>query len=108
MLLLFPCIVAPGCMAAAQVFLACRPSSATAVMNGMLGGQPDDSAFVCCVRLPCVGESDPIKKNPEDDPWVRSGTQVSEGSGRLLVVATGTQASSSRLFVRCMSIAGSW
>ncbi|WIA22054.1 hypothetical protein OEZ85_004399 [Tetradesmus obliquus] len=38
-----------------------------------------------------TGESDPIKKNPEEDPWVRSGTQVSEGSGRLLVVATGTQ-----------------
>lgn len=36
-----------------------------------------------------AGESDPIKKSPEEDPWVRSGTQVSEGSGRLLVVATG-------------------
>eukprot|EP00878_Enallax_costatus_P000995 GHUV01001127.1.p1 GENE.GHUV01001127.1~~GHUV01001127.1.p1 ORF type:complete len:1156 (+),score=304.08 GHUV01001127.1:371-3838(+) len=38
-----------------------------------------------------TGESDPIKKTPEEDPWVRSGTQVSEGSGRLLVVATGQQ-----------------
>lgn len=26
-----------------------------------------------------AGESDPIKKNPEEDPWVRSGTQVSQG-----------------------------
>jgi magnesium-transporting ATPase (P-type) len=23
-----------------------------------------------------TGESDPIKKNPEEDPWCRSGTQV--------------------------------
>eukprot|EP00879_Flechtneria_rotunda_P014529 GHRR01015184.1.p1 GENE.GHRR01015184.1~~GHRR01015184.1.p1 ORF type:complete len:334 (+),score=87.06 GHRR01015184.1:1208-2209(+) len=38
-----------------------------------------------------TGESDPIKKYPEEDPWVRSGTQVSEGSGRLLVVAVGQQ-----------------
>lgn len=28
-----------------------------------------------------AGESDPIKKNPEEDPWVRSGTQVSQGWG---------------------------
>jgi magnesium-transporting ATPase (P-type) len=38
-----------------------------------------------------TGESDPIKKSPEEDPWCRSGTQVSEGSGRVLVVAVGTQ-----------------
>ena len=38
-----------------------------------------------------TGESDPIKKSPEEDPWCRSGTQVSEGSGRLLVVAVGQQ-----------------
>eukprot|EP00882_Tetradesmus_deserticola_P028259 GHRQ01031469.1.p1 GENE.GHRQ01031469.1~~GHRQ01031469.1.p1 ORF type:complete len:192 (+),score=37.16 GHRQ01031469.1:270-845(+) len=44
-----------------------------------------------------TGESDPIKKIPEEDPWVRSGTQVSEGSGRLLVVATGTQVGSARV-----------
>jgi hypothetical protein len=37
------------------------------------------------------GESDPIKKSAEEDPWCRSGTQVSEGSGRLLVVAVGEQ-----------------
>jgi hypothetical protein len=30
-----------------------------------------------CVMLHCAGESDPIKKIPEEDPWVRSGTQVS-------------------------------
>jgi hypothetical protein len=29
-----------------------------------------------CVR---AGESDPIKKNPEEDPWIRSGTQVRSG-----------------------------
>jgi len=26
-----------------------------------------------------TGESDPIKKNPEEDPWCRSGTQVRAG-----------------------------
>jgi len=36
-----------------------------------------------------TGEADPIKKNSHDDPWVRSGTQVNEGSARLLVVAVG-------------------
>ncbi|KAF8057240.1 ACA11 [Scenedesmus sp. PABB004] len=35
-----------------------------------------------------TGESDPIKKN-DDDPWCRSGTQVSEGSGKILVTAVG-------------------
>ena len=38
-----------------------------------------------------TGESDPIKKGPDVDPWLRSGTQVSEGSGRMLVVAVGAQ-----------------
>ncbi len=38
-----------------------------------------------------TGESDPIKKSPEEDPWCRSGTQVSEGSGRVFVVAVGPQ-----------------
>lgn len=27
----------------------------------------------------CAGESDPIKKYPEEDPWIRSGTQVGRG-----------------------------
>jgi Ca2+-transporting ATPase len=39
-----------------------------------------------------TGESDPVKKGPADagmEPWVRSGTQVTEGSGRMLVVAVG-------------------
>uniref|UniRef100_A0A383WGV1 Calcium-transporting ATPase n=1 Tax=Tetradesmus obliquus TaxID=3088 RepID=A0A383WGV1_TETOB len=35
-----------------------------------------------------TGESDPIKKHAED-PWCRSGTQVSEGSGKMLVTAVG-------------------
>lgn len=30
-----------------------------------------------------TGESDPIKKNLDHDPWCRSGTQVSEGSGKV-------------------------
>ena len=37
-----------------------------------------------------TGEADPIKKGLEGgDPWVRSGTQVTEGSGRALIVAVG-------------------
>jgi Ca2+-transporting ATPase len=36
-----------------------------------------------------TGESDPIKKTLDEDPWCRSGTQVSEGSGRMMVVAVG-------------------
>lgn len=37
-----------------------------------------------------TGEADPMKKG-EKDPWVRSGTQVTEGSGKILVLATGEQ-----------------
>jgi P-type Ca2+ transporter type 2C len=36
-----------------------------------------------------TGESEPIKKTLDEDPWCRSGTQISEGSGRMLVVAVG-------------------
>ncbi|PSC72089.1 P-type ATPase [Micractinium conductrix] len=37
-----------------------------------------------------TGESDPVKKGFEPmEPWVRSGTQVTEGSGRMLVLAVG-------------------
>jgi Ca2+-transporting ATPase len=36
-----------------------------------------------------TGESDPVKKNKDSDPWIRSGTQVSEGSGKAVVVAVG-------------------
>eukprot|EP00197_Chlamydomonas_leiostraca_P002921 CAMPEP_0202857402 /NCGR_PEP_ID=MMETSP1391-20130828/353_1 /ASSEMBLY_ACC=CAM_ASM_000867 /TAXON_ID=1034604 /ORGANISM="Chlamydomonas leiostraca, Strain SAG 11-49" /LENGTH=1154 /DNA_ID=CAMNT_0049536193 /DNA_START=185 /DNA_END=3649 /DNA_ORIENTATION=- len=38
-----------------------------------------------------TGESDPIKKNTEDDPWCRSGTTVNEGAGRILLVAVGPE-----------------
>ncbi|KAI8473287.1 MAG: plasma membrane calcium ATPase [Monoraphidium minutum] len=41
-----------------------------------------------------TGESDPIKKSPEEDPWCRSGTQArccTRALGRLLVVAVGEQ-----------------
>jgi len=36
-----------------------------------------------------TGEGDPIHKNIDQDPWVRSGTQVTEGSGKVVVVAVG-------------------
>eukprot|EP00891_Asterochloris_glomerata_P004702 jgi/Astpho2/4702/fgenesh1_pg.00067_%23_185_t len=35
-----------------------------------------------------TGESDPLKKGPED-PFCRAGTQVSEGSGSMVVIAVG-------------------
>ncbi|EFN50910.1 hypothetical protein CHLNCDRAFT_59377 [Chlorella variabilis] len=39
-----------------------------------------------------TGESDPVKKGGDrHEPWVRSGTQVTEGSGRMLVIAVGEQ-----------------
>ncbi len=37
-----------------------------------------------------TGESDPIKKDADHDPWVRSGTAVNEGSGYVLITAVGT------------------
>ncbi|KAL6750480.1 plasma membrane calcium-transporting ATPase [Haematococcus lacustris] len=36
-----------------------------------------------------TGESEPIKKTVEQDPWCRSGTSVNEGSGHMLVTAVG-------------------
>jgi len=36
-----------------------------------------------------TGEAEPINKDHAGDPWVRSGTQVSEGSAKTLVVAVG-------------------
>ncbi|GAX73955.1 hypothetical protein CEUSTIGMA_g1405.t1 [Chlamydomonas eustigma] len=36
-----------------------------------------------------TGEAEPIKKDSVHDPWIRSGTQVTEGSGRVLVLAVG-------------------
>lgn len=47
-----------------------------------------DSQGLVLDEASLTGESDPIKKN-EQDPWVRSGTQVSEGSGKVLVLAVG-------------------
>lgn len=47
-----------------------------------------DSQGLVLDEASLTGESDPVKKN-EQDPWIRSGTTVSEGSGKMLVVAVG-------------------
>lgn len=36
-----------------------------------------------------TGESEPLKKRIDKDPFCRSGTQVTDGSGRILIVAVG-------------------
>ena len=36
-----------------------------------------------------TGESEPLKKRVDGDPFCRSGTQVTEGSGRVLIIAVG-------------------
>ncbi|KAJ9507543.1 hypothetical protein QJQ45_019083, partial [Haematococcus lacustris] len=38
-----------------------------------------------------TGEGDPIHKNRDEDPWVRSGTTVTEGNGKMLVSAVGPE-----------------
>ncbi|GIL92663.1 hypothetical protein Vretimale_19460 [Volvox reticuliferus] len=48
-----------------------------------------DSQGLVLDEASLTGESDPIKKDPANDPWVRSGTTVNEGSGHVLVVAVG-------------------
>jgi Ca2+-transporting ATPase len=65
-------------------------ASATDVMSPHLPPSPPPCPQVVD-EASLTGESDPIKKSPDEDPWCRSGTQVSEGSGRLLVVAVGPQ-----------------
>ncbi|KAG2453047.1 hypothetical protein HYH02_002382 [Chlamydomonas schloesseri] len=48
-----------------------------------------DSQGLTMDEASLTGESDPMKKNTTADPWVMSGTQVTEGSGRVLVIAVG-------------------
>ncbi|GLC40623.1 hypothetical protein PLESTM_001094100 [Pleodorina starrii] len=48
-----------------------------------------DSQGLVLDEASLTGESDPIKKDPVHDPWVRSGTTVNEGSGHVLVLAVG-------------------
>lgn len=41
-----------------------------------------------------TGESDHVKKGPEFDPMVLSGTHVMEGSGKMVVTAVGVNSQS--------------
>ncbi|KAL3147296.1 hypothetical protein ABBQ32_002784 [Trebouxia sp. C0010 RCD-2024] len=52
-----------------------------------------------------TGEADPIKKTLED-PWVRSGTQVTEGCGRVLVLAVGVNSEWGKTMAMCQSEPG--
>ncbi|KAK9829300.1 hypothetical protein WJX72_005021 [[Myrmecia] bisecta] len=53
-----------------------------------------------------TGESEPIKKTQEVDPWLRSGTQLTEGSGSMLVVAVGEQSEWGRTMAMVMTESG--
>lgn len=55
---------------------------------------PTDGVVVQCSDLKIdestlTGETDLIKKSPEDDPILLSGTNVMEGSGKMVVTAVG-------------------
>lgn len=52
-----------------------------------------------------TGESEPVRKSPED-PWCRSGTQVTEGSGKALVLAVGTDSEWGRTMAMVCGEAG--
>ena len=54
-----------------------------------------------------TGESDPIKKHPTSNPWLRCGTQVSEGSGTMLVTAVGVHSEWGRTMAMVVGEAGS-
>ncbi len=51
---------------------------------------PNNSQGLIIDEASLTGESDPIKKDADTDPWVRSGTTVNEGSGHMLVAAVGS------------------
>ncbi|NXG26674.1 AT2B1 ATPase, partial [Grallaria varia] len=45
-----------------------------------------------------TGESDLVRKGPERDPLLLSGTHVMEGSGRMVVTAVGVNSQSGIIF----------
>ncbi|ORY37446.1 calcium-translocating P-type ATPase [Rhizoclosmatium globosum] len=62
---------------------------------------PADGIFVSGNRLiidesPLTGETIPVKKNP-DAPFLFSGCQVSEGSGRILITGVGSNSSGGQI-----------
>jgi hypothetical protein len=52
------------------------PAFAMIYLSRHVSPIPCCSQYVLFVVPLAAGESDPIKKTPEEDPWVRSGTQV--------------------------------
>lgn len=45
-----------------------------------------------------TGESDHVKKGPDTDPMVLSGTHVMEGSGKMVVTAVGVNSQAGIIF----------
>ena len=53
-----------------------------------------------------TGESDPVKKSPAGNPWIRCGTQVQEGSGTMVVTAVGVHSEWGRTMAMVVGDAG--
>lgn len=64
---------------------------------------PADGCLIQCNDLKVdesslTGESDHVKKGPDSDPMVLSGTHVMEGSGKMLVTAVGVNSQAGIIF----------
>jgi len=64
---------------------------------------PTDGILIQCNDLKVdesslTGESDQVRKGPNDDPMILSGTHVMEGSGKMLVTAVGINSQAGIIF----------